>query len=120
MPEYMSPGVYVEEVPSAVKPIAGVSTSTACFLGVVPDDINIPEENPNYDPTGKSKPDPAHPELDPRKPFVMKPFHFYTDAELKQKRTDVKAAKDALDNNNNANQTADLVKALRDVEAKKA
>jgi len=54
MPEYLSPGVYVEEVPSAVKPITGVSTSTAAFVGVVPDTIDIPEENPAYDPTGKS------------------------------------------------------------------
>lgn len=51
MPEYLSPGVYVEEVPSAVKPIAGVSTSTAAFLGIVPDSINIVEEDPDYDPT---------------------------------------------------------------------
>jgi uncharacterized protein len=42
MPEYLSPGVYVEEVPSAVKPIAGVSTSTAGFIGVFPDQISIP------------------------------------------------------------------------------
>jgi phage tail sheath protein FI len=33
---YLSPGVYVEEVPSSVKPIAGVSTSTAAFLGQLP------------------------------------------------------------------------------------
>jgi len=51
MPQYFSPGVYVEEVPSAVQPIAGVSTSTAAFLGIVPDTIQIPEENPDYDPT---------------------------------------------------------------------
>jgi phage tail sheath protein FI len=37
MPQYLSPGVYVEEVPSAVKPIAGVSTSTAGFIGIVAD-----------------------------------------------------------------------------------
>jgi len=42
MPEYLSPGVYVEEVPSAVKPIAGVSTSTAGFIGIVPDALPIP------------------------------------------------------------------------------
>ncbi|HEU4874752.1 MAG TPA: phage tail sheath subtilisin-like domain-containing protein [Pyrinomonadaceae bacterium] len=42
MPEYLSPGVYVEEVPSAVKPIAGVSTSTAGFIGLVPDTLPIP------------------------------------------------------------------------------
>jgi len=51
MPEYLSPGVYVEEVPSSIKPIVGVSTSTAAFVGVVPDSVDIPEENPNYDPT---------------------------------------------------------------------
>jgi uncharacterized protein len=42
MPQYLSPGVYVEEVPSAVKAIAGVSTSTAGFIGVVPDVLNQP------------------------------------------------------------------------------
>ncbi|HEY9598733.1 MAG TPA: phage tail sheath subtilisin-like domain-containing protein [Cyanophyceae cyanobacterium] len=39
---YLSPGVYVEEVPSAIQPIAGVGTSTAGFIGVVPDEIYIP------------------------------------------------------------------------------
>lgn len=34
MPEYLAPGVYVEEVPSGNKPIEGVSTSTAGFVGV--------------------------------------------------------------------------------------
>ncbi len=33
MPEYLAPGVYVEEVPSGPVPIAGVSTSTAGFVG---------------------------------------------------------------------------------------
>jgi uncharacterized protein len=37
MPDYRAPGVYVEEVPSAIKPIAGVSTSTAGFIGVFAD-----------------------------------------------------------------------------------
>jgi phage tail sheath protein FI len=41
MPQYLSPGVYVEEVPSSVKAIAGVSTSTAGFIGVVPDKIHL-------------------------------------------------------------------------------
>jgi Bacteriophage tail sheath protein len=35
MAEYASPGVYVEEVASATKPIAGVSTSTAGFIGIL-------------------------------------------------------------------------------------
>lgn len=33
MPEYLSPGVYVEEVDRGPKPIESVSTSTACFIG---------------------------------------------------------------------------------------
>ncbi len=42
MPSYLAPGVYVEEVPSAVKPIAGVGTSTAGFVGIVADDVTMP------------------------------------------------------------------------------
>jgi phage tail sheath protein FI len=42
MPQYLSPGVYVEEVPSAVKAIAGVGTSTAGFIGIVPDSLTVP------------------------------------------------------------------------------
>jgi phage tail sheath protein FI len=34
MPEYLSPGVYVEEVATGPRPIEGVSTSTAGFVGV--------------------------------------------------------------------------------------
>lgn len=42
MPEYLYPGVYVEEISSGNKPIEGVSTSTVGFLGV-------PERGPsNY------------------------------------------------------------------------
>ena len=44
MPAYLSPGVYVEEVPSAVKAIAGVSTSTAGFIGIVPNSLTVPVE----------------------------------------------------------------------------
>jgi phage tail sheath protein FI len=33
MPEYLSPGVYVEEIDAGPKPIEGVSTSTAGFVG---------------------------------------------------------------------------------------
>jgi phage tail sheath protein FI len=47
MPGYPTPGVYVEEVPSAIKPIAGVSTSTAAFIGVVPDKIHQIAKDPN-------------------------------------------------------------------------
>jgi len=41
MPQYLSPGVYVEEVPSSIKAIAGVSTSTPGFIGVVPNKIHL-------------------------------------------------------------------------------
>ncbi len=34
MPEYLSPGVYIEEVSTGNKPIEGVATSTVGFLGV--------------------------------------------------------------------------------------
>jgi len=33
MPTYLHPGVYVEEIPSGSKPIEGVGTSTAAFIG---------------------------------------------------------------------------------------
>lgn len=33
MPEYLSPGVYVEEVDRGPKPIQGVGTAMACFVG---------------------------------------------------------------------------------------
>ena len=90
MPEYLSPGVYVEEIPSAVKPIAGVSTSTACFLGVVPDSIKIPRENPSYDPTGRAaKMDPAHAD-DSKSPSILVSF-------TKAKADDLKAKADAVD-----------------------
>ena len=48
MPEYLSPGVYVEEVPSAVQPIAGVSTSIAGFIGQVEDTVEMPDKPGAY------------------------------------------------------------------------
>ncbi|WP_298269402.1 phage tail sheath subtilisin-like domain-containing protein [Geobacter sp.] len=42
MPQYLSPGVYVEEVPPAARPIAGVGTSTAGFIGVGLGDADMP------------------------------------------------------------------------------
>ncbi|MEP6620642.1 MAG: phage tail sheath subtilisin-like domain-containing protein [bacterium] len=50
MATYLSPGVYVEEVPSAIKAIAGVSTSTAAFIGIVPDTVQLAARNPSFDP----------------------------------------------------------------------
>mgnify|MGYP006308631039 CR=1 FL=1 len=45
MPAYLSPGVYVEEIPSGSAPIAGVGTSTAGFIGIVPDTVEMPSDN---------------------------------------------------------------------------
>ncbi len=39
---YLSPGVYVEDVPPVARPIAGVGTSTAGFIGIIPDKIEYP------------------------------------------------------------------------------
>jgi uncharacterized protein len=39
---YLAPGVYVEEIPSAQQPIAGVGTNTVGFIGIVPDVISCP------------------------------------------------------------------------------
>jgi uncharacterized protein len=36
MPTYLTPGVYVEEIPSANKPIEGVGTAVAAFVGLTP------------------------------------------------------------------------------------
>lgn len=52
---YQAPGVYVEEIPSARQPIAGVGTNTAAFIGIVPDTIYYPVPNPNYDPVAAGK-----------------------------------------------------------------
>jgi len=113
MPEYLSPGVYVEEVPSAVKPIAGVSTSTACFLGVVPDAIQIPRENPSYDPTGRAaKLDPDH-AADSKNPFVLVGFTKASDADVKAKKAALDKAKSDLDNNQDPNKRAELTKTLQ-------
>ena len=53
MPQYLSPGVYVEEVPSAVKAIAGVGTSTPGFIGVIPDKIHLIAKDPSKAPTAE-------------------------------------------------------------------
>ena len=47
---YQAPGVYVEEIPSARQPIAGVGTNTAAFIGIVADKIYYPVLEPDYDP----------------------------------------------------------------------
>lgn len=87
MPEYLSPGVYVEEVPSAVKPIAGVSTSTAAFVGIVPDQIEMVDENPDFDPT--------QPTTDPtgsNSPYHRWTFPLTDDSELRATRDRLRTA----------------------------
>jgi phage tail sheath protein FI len=44
MPNYLTPGVYVEEVASGARPIQPVGTSTAGFVGVAPDPSQHPHE----------------------------------------------------------------------------
>jgi hypothetical protein len=49
MPTYLTPGVYVEEVPSASKPIEGVGTSVAAFVGLAPGGpVNTPMRISNW------------------------------------------------------------------------
>src|SRR5256885_12362565 len=36
MPTYLTPGIYVEEIPTGSRPIEAVGTSTAAFIGVSP------------------------------------------------------------------------------------
>ena len=64
MPQYLSPGVYVEEIPSGIQPIAGVGTSTAGFIGVIPEGTTVPRANPYYDPA-KAKGVEVSVEVDP-------------------------------------------------------
>lgn len=57
MPQYLSPGVYVEEVLPQSRSISGVGTSTAGFIGVVPDGIKMPAQPGKFqtNDTGKIK-----------------------------------------------------------------
>ena len=44
MPEYLAPGVYVEEIQTGNKPIEGVSTSTSGLVGVTErGPVNVPQ-----------------------------------------------------------------------------
>jgi len=61
MPVYLSPGVYVEEVPG-VPPITGVGTSTAAFIGEVDASIANPDGSAFTMPFRPGRPlDPANP-----------------------------------------------------------
>jgi phage tail sheath protein FI len=66
MPTYLTPGVYVEEVPSASKPIEGVGTSIAAFVGLAPDGpINTPMRVSSWPQFTRLYTDPAQPDAGP-------------------------------------------------------
>jgi len=66
MPTYATPGVYVEEVPARSKPIEGVSTSTAAFVGLAPGGpVNIPRQMTNWAQFERTYSDPTDPESGP-------------------------------------------------------
>jgi phage tail sheath protein FI len=48
MPEYLAPGVYIEEIERGPKPIEGVATSTAAFLGETERGTNWPSLVTSY------------------------------------------------------------------------
>src|SRR4030095_1179981 len=66
MPTYLSPGVYVEEVPSSSKPIEGVGTAVAAFVGLAPGGpINTPMRISNWTQFAKIYGDPTNPDNGP-------------------------------------------------------
>jgi phage tail sheath protein FI len=66
MPTYLTPGVYVEEVPSASKPIEGVGTSIAAFVGLAPGGpVNTPMRTSNWTQFAKIFGDPNEPDNGP-------------------------------------------------------
>ena len=66
MPTYLTPGVYVEEVPSTSKPIEGVGTSIAAFVGLAPGGpVNTPMRISNWTQFAKIFGDPSEPDNGP-------------------------------------------------------
>jgi hypothetical protein len=66
VPTYLTPGVYVEEVPSTSKPIEGVGTSVAAFVGLAPGGpVNTPVRISNWTQFAKIFGDPNEPENGP-------------------------------------------------------
>jgi phage tail sheath protein FI len=66
MPTYLTPGVYVEEIPSANKPIEGVGTSVAAFVGLTPGGpVNTPMRISNWTQFAKIFGDASNPENGP-------------------------------------------------------
>jgi len=66
MPTYLTPGVYVEETPSASKPIEGVGTSVAAFVGLAPGGpVNTPMRISNWTQFSTIFGDPSNPDNGP-------------------------------------------------------
>src|SRR6266566_9238405 len=66
MPNYLTPGVYVEEIPSANKPIEGVGTACAAFVGLAPGGpVNTPMRISNWTQFTKIYGDPNEPDNGP-------------------------------------------------------
>ena len=69
MPTYLTPGVYVEDVPSASKPIEGVGTSIAAFVGLAPGGpVNVPMRISNWTQFARIYGDPNEPDNGPFMP----------------------------------------------------
>src|SRR5919107_19250 len=66
MPTYLTPGVYVEEIPAQSKPIEGVGTSIAAFVGLAPGGpVNTPMRISNWTQFAKLYGDPNEPDNGP-------------------------------------------------------
>lgn len=66
MPNYLTPGVYVEEIPSQSKPIEGVGTSVAAFVGLAPGGpVNVPQRIANWSQFERMFSDPSAPQPTP-------------------------------------------------------
>jgi uncharacterized protein len=66
MPTYLTPGVYVEEMPSSSKPIEGVGTSVAAFVGLAPGGpVNTPMRISNWSQFSRVFGDPESPDNGP-------------------------------------------------------
>jgi uncharacterized protein len=66
MPTYLTPGVYVEEIPSANKPIEGVGTAVAAFVGLAPGGpVNTPMRLSNWTQFAKIFGDASNPDNGP-------------------------------------------------------
>lgn len=66
MPTYLTPGVYVEEIPAQSKPIEGVGTSIAAFVGLAPGGpVNTPMRIANWTQFARTFSDPSSPDSGP-------------------------------------------------------